>query len=179
MIYGKRTASMVDRLALRTTRDGVETLSYAAHKVDDATYVPLYPAVTRLDNTQGGETVVFGGTPDAPFVYYAFSMLGESRKRQFVEILSRRGHLPIYYPEDAEVYLRAGTLPTGEIFCAFFNLTLDELEDIPLVCEKPVTSVEYLTPDGTRAPLDFTVVDGVVRIQKAVRVLDPVILLIK
>lgn len=179
MIYGKRTASMTGNRALRPLTDGVETLSYAAHKVDDATYVPLYPAVTRLDNPLGGETVVYGGTPDAPFIYYAFSMLGESRKRQFVEILSRRGHLPIYYPEDAEVYLRAGTLPDGERFCAFFNLTLDELEDIPLVCDTPVSQVEYLTPDGNRAPLDFTVENGVVRIQRTVKVLDPVILFLK
>ena len=179
MIYGKRTASMVGRRALRPTVGGVETLSYAAHKVDDATYVPLYPAVTRFANPLAGETVVFGGTPDAPFVYYAFSMLGETRKRQLVDILSRRGHLPIYYPEDAEVYLRAGMLPNGEIFCAFFNLTLDELEDIPLVCETSVTHVEYLTSNGTREQLDFTVIDGVVRIARSVKVLDPVILFIK
>ncbi len=178
LIYGKRQASMFNRLALRPTRSGVEELSHAAHKVDDATYLPLYPAVTRLDNTQGGETIVFGGTPDAPFIYYAFSLLGETRKKQLVDILSRRGHLPVYYPEDAEIYLRAGTLPDGEIFCALFNLTLDELEDIPLVCQMPVTSVEELTPDGTRAPLAFAVEDGCVRIKRTAKVLDPVILLI-
>ena len=55
------------------------------------------------------------------------SLLNETRKRQFVDILSKNDHIPVYYPEDAELYLRAGRLPTGEIMAAAFNLSHDAL----------------------------------------------------
>ena len=178
-IYDKRTTSLWGNRAIRPVSDGVEALSHAVHKVSDGEFVPLYPAVTAFKNPDGGETFVFGGTPDTPFKYFsAFSLLNETRKRQFVDILSREGNLPVYYPEDAEVYLRAGYLPNGKMLVALFNLSLDELEDIPLTFEKVPKSVCLLSPDGDLIPISFTVEGSTLRIDYRVGVLEPIVLII-
>lgn len=165
---------------LRVCRDGVEALSRVVHNNKaKGELETLFPGVTRVKNTLGGVTVVFSGTPDMPFTYYtAFSMLNETRKAQIAEILSASGNLPLYYPEDAEVYIRAGKLPNGEMMVAFFNLGFDDLEDTPLVFEKPVTKVEKLNPDGTRSECAFEVIDGVTRVAENADTLTPVILFI-
>ena len=114
-----------------------------------------------------------------PFMYFtAFSMLCESRKKQMIEILSKRGHLPVYYPEDVDVYLRAGYLENGEIMAAFFNIGFDQLDEIPVVCEKKVNKIEKLCPDGSRAECKFTVENGTVRVSERLETLMPVILFI-
>ena len=134
----------------------------------------MYPAVTRCKNTEGGETVVFCGTPDMPFLYHtAFSLLCETRKNQLIGILGKNGLLPIYYPEDGEVYLRAGRLSDGTRMVAAFNLGFDVLEDMPLTATEPVTRVERLTPEGTREAVPFTVEGETVRIQCEMRTLMP------
>ncbi len=163
---------------LRVCRDGVEELSRVAHNNKaKGEYEYLFPGVTRVKNTLGGVTVVFSGTPDMPFTYYtAFSMLNETRKKQLVEILSASGNLPVYYPEDAEVYIRAGKLPSGEVMVAFFNLGFDDLEDTPLVLDFEANKIEKLNPDGTRSECAFEVVDGVTRVAECADTLDPVIL---
>ena len=165
---------------LCVVREGVEELSSVIHMNKAISKrEPLFPGVTRYKNTLGGHTVVFSGTPDMPFTYYtAFSMLNETRKAQLVKILKDAGELPVYYPEDAEVYIRAGKLPSGEVMVAFFNLGFDDLEDTALVCETPVTKVEKLNPDGTRSECAFEVVDGVTRVAESADTLTPVILFI-
>ncbi len=142
-------------------------------------YIDVAPAVVSYQNPLGGETIVFCGTPDTPFTYNAaFSMLNETRKKQFIEILSKGNHIPLYYPEDSEIYLRAGYLKNGEIMAVFFNLSLDQHEDIPFVCTKEVSNVEILNPDGTRSKCNFKCVDGIVRVDKPLNTMIPAVLFI-
>ena len=103
-------------------------------------------------------------------------MLNESRKRQLIEILQRQDNLPVYYSGDAEIYLRAGRLKTGELFCALFNLGTDVLEEIELVCDGEVRAVEKLNPDGTRTACEFSAQDGAVTVNEPAGVLLPVVL---
>ena len=162
-------------------REDVEILSRTYHS-DKATKenIPMFPATTRCKTSVGGECIAFCGTPDMPFLYHtAFSLLCEPRKNQLIGLLSEKGLLPIYYPEDGEVYLRAGRLGSGERMAVFFNLGFDVLEDIPLACEETVTSVEYLKADGTRESAPFTVEGKTVRIQMEARTLLPVVLFLK
>lgn len=157
--------------------NGVEVLSHVIHADALGKIEILAPAVTAFDNPRGGCTVVFCGTPDTYFNYIcAFSMLNESRKRQFIGILKRRGDLPVYYPGDAEIYLRAGKLETGELFCAVFNLGTDVLDEIELVCENEVRAVEKLNPDGTRSACGFSARNGAVTVKEPAGVLLPVVL---
>ena len=165
---------------LRISRDGVEVLSSVMHdnKVTD-TLEPLFPGVTRCANSYGGETVVFSGTPNAPFTYYtAFSMLNETRKKQLIEIISHRGNLPVFYPGDAEVYIRAGRLDTKEIMVAFFNLGFDILEQVTLSYHGEIKIVEKLNPDGSRSECRWFFDGKTLVVDEPVYTLNPVVLFI-
>lgn len=130
--------------------------SVAFHTLDGKKRVSLFPAVTVYNNSLGGTTVVFSGTPQAPFTYIkAFSFLNESRKLQLITILKRVKMLPVYYPDDAEVYLRAANMNDGRLFVAFFNIGLDPIDKITLCTEKSIVKVSKLTHDGTEEQCTF------------------------
>ena len=114
-----------------------------------------------------------------PFKYFsAFSLLNETRKKQMVDILSKNGLLPIYYPEDAELYLRAGRLSSGEMFAAAFNLSQDALDELALVVNSEVRKVEMLNENGERVPTKFELRDGVVYVKEYVSAMEPIVLII-
>lgn len=176
---GNRCAAQMKLQELRPVSPDVEVLSEVFTLPDGKTYTPLFPGVTRFRNALGGTVVVFSGSPEARFVYNeAFSMLNEARKRQLVDILRDSGNLPLFYPEDAEVYLRAATTPDGDLFCALFNIGLDPLDDIPLVADRPIRRIRRLMPDGTYADVPFTVDGGRIVVNASALTLDPVVLLL-
>jgi len=179
-IGDKIISSQYEKKFLTLCRDGVEVLSEVVRtNPETGNLDSICPAVTRLKNDLGGEVLVFNGTPDMPYLYHsAFSLLNETRKNQFIKILSEKNHIPLYYPEDGEVYVRAGHLDIGEIMAAFFNIGLDQLEDTPFVCDKEVKKIEKLNPDGTRSECKFTVEDGIVRVDEVMNTLIPVVLFI-
>ncbi|MBQ4630434.1 MAG: hypothetical protein IJB70_05595 [Clostridia bacterium] len=179
-IGDKIISTQYEKKFLTVCRDGVEVLSEVVRTNPETGVLELIcPAVTRLKNDLGGEVLVFNGTPDMPYLYHsAFSLLNETRKNQFIKILSEKNHIPLYYPEDGEVYVRAGHLDNGEIMAAFFNIGLDQLEDTPFVCDKEVKKIEKLNPDGTRSECNFTVEDGIVRVDEVMNTLIPVVLFI-
>ena len=176
-INGKTVQKQVKGQELVPHNARVEALSYAVNKLDGCVE-ELYPAVTGYPNPAGGYTVVFSGTPDTEFNYAtAFSMLSSSRKEQLINILQRGNDLPVWYPEDAEVYLRAGRLCDNTLFVGFFNIGLDPLEEVVLQCKECVSSVEMLDENGVRVPVDFTRdEDGTLRINVEAGTLSPVIL---
>lgn len=180
LINGHRIALQVSLHELRPTDGSAKALSSAILESDDGERTKLFPAVSSYKNPSGGTTVTFSGTPDTEFNYYsAFSMLNESRKAQFIDFLKAGGNLPVYYPDDAEVYLRAGYLPSGEMMVAVFNLSLDALEEIPLVFERAPERIEMLNESGERVALSFTTDGERVTVGIAAGTLDPVILFIK
>lgn len=170
--YGKRE--------LKPLSDETEWLSEVYHtdrRLD--VQETLYPGVTRHKTSFGGECIVFCGTPDMPFKYFsAFSLLNETRKRQFIDILSKNDHLPIYYPEDAELYLRAGRLPDGEIFAVAFNLSQDAIDEFSLVIKNGASRIEYLNENGERIPCDFEVQSGVTYVKRSLAAMEPLALII-
>ena len=114
-----------------------------------------------------------------PFKYFsAFSLLNETRKKQFVEILSKNDLLPLYYPEDAELYLRAGRLKDGRLFAAAFNLSQDVLEDLPLVVKCDVNKVEALNENGELVPVEFDKEGEVIRIFETTLPMSPKVLVL-
>ena len=158
-------------------KDGVVPLSYNVNGARFTKTEKLFPASTLYKNALGGTTVVFCGTPDAPFFYNtAFSFLNETRKKQFINILEKLGHLPVYYPEDCEMYLRAGRLANDDIFCAVFNLSFDVMDDIPLVVNEDISKIEILDSNGERVPCEFTRDGNLYRINVQAGALEPVIL---
>lgn len=177
---GSILSTQIRPMELIPTDDSVDVSSINMHKVDENTSTPLFPAVTTFKNKLGGTVTVFCGDPKTNFVYYeAFSFLCESRKKQFITLLTEAGQLPLYYPEDSEVYLRAGNLPDGALFIGFFNISLDPMDEIPLFVEKEIKSAERLMPDGSRKAVCFKKDGKNIILKTPAYTLDPVILFIK
>ena len=141
--------------------------------------LPLGPGTTRFAR-EVGETVVFAGTPDTEFsLTEAFSFLSAPRKKQLVRILRPTGCLPVYYPGDAEVYLRAGTMPDGALFCGFFNIGLDAIDGVELTVDRIPSTVSRLTPDGEWEGVSFTVAGDTLTLSVRADVLIPEVFLLR
>lgn len=142
------------------------------------TPAPLFPAVTGYKNSLGGNVIVFAGRPLATFNYIeAFSFLCAPRKHQLVSLMKEYGSLPVYYPDDAEVYIKAGTLPDGKIFCGFFNVGLDNLDEVTLVADRKVEKIEVLSSEGKYENADFSIDEnGKITVNVKAEILNPVIL---
>ena len=67
----------------------------------------------------------------------------------------------------------------GSLFIAIFNISLDPIEEFPLVFDRNITSIETLTETGERMPIEWTVKDGIYRLNKTVYSLHPLILFAK
>jgi hypothetical protein len=126
---------------LAPTNDKTEVISYN-YRVDDGVLVNISPAVTKFMREAGKFTVVYCGTPDAIHRYTeGFAFLNETRKQQFIKLLSEAGALPIYLPSENELCLRAGYLDDGRMLAAIFNLGYDPEEETALYLEKEPTAI--------------------------------------
>lgn len=160
--------------------DTVVTESMTYHLVGGKERKPLFPGVTVYKNELGGTAVTFCGQTDTPFSYgTAFSFLNESRKLQLIDLMKHYGDLPVYYPGDAEVYLRAAYMPDNSLFCGFFNIGLDPIEEIELVCDREISQVEMLMPDGSRKTCEFEQLGDTLTVREPAYTLNPVILFLK
>ena len=64
-----------------------------------------------------------------------------------------------------------------DIFCGFFNIGLDNLDEVTLVAERKITEITMLSPDGKFEKVDFTVdEDGRITVPTPADILNPVIL---
>ena len=180
IVRGVRLAAQYATRQLKIEDSKVEELSLVYHKNTQTEEVEnLFPGVTRFQNNEGGETVVFSGTVDMPFKYFtAFSMLNETRKKQLLDILLRKNSIPVYYPEDAELYLRAGRLDSGELFAVAFNLSQDMLDELPLVIDRDFRAIERLDENGERVPCRYKTDGGVTYIDENVMPMEPIVIFI-
>ena len=180
IINGKHVKTQMKLHTLVPASETTRERSTVVTIPDGKTRIPLFPGVTEYKNELGGTAYVFSGTPQAQFKYTeAFSFLVEPRKDQLIEFMRETGNLPIYYPGDADVYLKAGYLPTDELLCAFTNLTLDELENVILVSDKAVSEITMLLPNGKWQRVSFCEDDGALVLDTPAKILHPVILKIK
>ena len=165
---------------LKICREGVKSLTDVCHNnIPEGKFEPLFPGVTYFENPLNGETIVFSGTPDMPFAYFtAFSLLTETRKNQIAELVSKRNRLSVYYPGDIDMYVKAGTLSNGEIMVSLFNLSHDELDEIPLVIGQKISKIEKLNCNGTRSSCDFEVQGSDVILYEVSKPLTPLVLFI-
>lgn len=176
---GKRIGNQVGGLEL-VPQDGAKVESMSYNIPDGKTLVPLFPASVSYENELGGRVLTFSGKAKTEFVYtQAFSFLDENRKKQFINFLEETGNLPVYYPDDAEVYLKVADAPRGETFVAFFNIGLDPIENITLNTKRPVTKIEMLNSDGKREDISFEKDGETLTLDLPAFTLNPVILFLK
>ena len=167
-------------MELRPVYEGVRADSYVYHSSDgDITKERLFPGCTVFKNAYGGTTIVFCGTPVSTFYYTeGFSFLNETRKKQIIRLMETMQPFPVYYPDDAELYMRAGSMSDGTLFVSVINLGFDTLEDLPLVVTDEIGAVEILQADGSLVQCDFTNEGEQIILNISVRTLDPVVVLL-
>ena len=136
--------------------ENTKQLSEVYHLRDGKYTEPLYPGATLFKNDLGGTAAVFSGVTDFPYdLVNAFGFLCEARKNQLIELMQSLGELPVCYPDDAEVFMKAAKTKDGRLFCALLNLGLDPIESLPLLTESRLISAERLAPDGSYTPVGF------------------------
>jgi len=159
--------------------DSVKKYTDVYHLRDGIDKEILFPGVTSYKNEFGGTVVVFGGSTTFDYGWRtAFGILNETRKKSLVGILSDLGGLPVYYPDDAEVLMKAAKAKDGTTLCALLNLGLDVLDELPLVIDRKVESIKCLLADGTYQNLAFKKDGTRYTINCALGVFDPLILII-
>lgn len=160
--------------------DKTKSLSDVFNSVDYESYELLFPGVTEFENELGGKVFVFCGTPATEFhISTAFSYLNYSRKQQLIEILKSTKEMPVYYPNDEEVYLKAADMPDGRVFCALFNIGLDPIENMELCIDFEPKSISLLLPNGEEKPLSFKYENGRYILDCNANTLDPVVIFIE
>ncbi|MBQ7923456.1 MAG: hypothetical protein IJ325_12940 [Clostridia bacterium] len=159
--------------------DSVETLSYN-FVLENGCRKLLSPAVTVKENN-GKLAVAYCGTPVAIFDYTeGFAFLNETRKKQFISLLKRAGCLPVYYPGDNEICLRAGYLPDGRMLVMSVCIGVDPMDEYDLYLEKKPSSIRILNSDGTETEVEWTEKeDGMYTIKVRVECMYPVVLLVE
>lgn len=178
-INGNKCSVQMQRKELVPTSEDTVIDSRVYHSLDSVNYDYLFPGTTVYKNKLGGTVVIFCGTPVAKFSYLeAFSFLNYSRKQQFIKLAKDMGQLPVYYPGDQEVYLRAADMEGGGLFCAAINISLDPMEELELVFDREVSKIEKLMPDGSRKELSFRTEKDRYVLDTSCNILDPVILFI-
>ena len=156
---------------------GAEETSTHYHLKGGKEIVPLFPGCVYFENEKGGKCITFSGTPNTPFHYaQAFSFLNQSRKAQFVKLLSRAGNLPLYYVGDEEVYFKYAKGDDGCGYGFLFNIGTDPIEEIRLVSEKKVEKVLALSPAGKWREVEFTKANGTLTLDLMAITLMPVAL---
>ena len=145
---------------------------------DDGKAKLLSPAVTCFERHHGLFTAVFCGSPTALFKYTeGFAFLNESRKRQLVYLMARANALPVYYPGDEEICLRAGRLKDGSLLVCLYNLGYDPAEQLVLALQRTPKAAYLLQADGTEHPVAITAMgDGCFAFDVEVEPMYPVLL---
>ncbi|MBE6761118.1 MAG: hypothetical protein E7551_02415 [Ruminococcaceae bacterium] len=162
---------------IKVLNDEVKTLTYAYHLSGGVEKQILFPASTLYKNSLGGAAIVFGGDANTKFHYTtAFGFLNETRKNQFIELLKAYGDLPVYTPDDDEIYLKAADMPDGSLFCALFNVSLDPVDNIRLCLDKKPSKISFLDLDGEFKEVTFKAENGEYILEKRADIITPVIL---
>lgn len=176
---GLRLPAMYGMHEIVPIAEGVKEYSEVYHLRDGKYKDRLFSGVVGYENALGGRVAVFAGVTDFPYgLTSAFGFLNETRKGQIASVLSDMDALPLYYPGDAEAFLKCGRLPDGRLLCAFLDLSLDEIDGLPLKASGVVRSVERLLPSGEYAPVDFMEADGETVLDLTAYPYDPVVLVL-
>ena len=177
---GSHSAIQMGLKQLIPTSEKTLVDSVVCNTTDYEIYEELFPGVTVFENELGGTVIVFCGTPVSEFhISQAFSFLNYSRKDQLIGLLNLTGEMPVYYPGDEEVYLKVADMENGQVFCALFNIGLDPIEGVELVCNFEAKGFELLMPNGETKEVSFIKKGNTYKLDVFAQILDPVVVFIK
>lgn len=178
---GQKSSVLYETRRLTPNAEGVVEYSKIFHLRDAKEEIPLAPGVTGFRHGLGGETVVFSGNPNMPYnIVTAFGFLNESRKKQLMSILDAGGNLPVCYTDDAEIYLRAARMPSGELFVAVTNIDGDPLDCLPLFIGngRTIRRVRAMGSDGCLSDLPFEYTSDGICVDTEIQPLEPAVLIL-
>ena len=179
-VNGNTCSVQQDYKELIPLNDEVYADSTVIHKIEGKPTEYLFPGTTVYNNKNGGLSIVFSGTPKTGYnIVEAFSFLNYSRKQQLINMMKLAGELPVYFPGDEEVYLKAADMPDGSLFCSIFNISFDVIENIEIVCDREVETIERMTPEGQFETIGFKKKENLLKLDIPANILEPVILRIK
>lgn len=180
-INGNRCTAQYKPMELVPLSDDVKIDSMMCNTVDRYNLTPLFPGSTVYKNSLGGTVIVFCGTPNTEVFSYGapFSMLNESRKAQFVKLLSDAGELPMYFEGDTEAYLKVADTSDNKTFVFFMNLNMDTLDEITLATDKKYSAAKILMPDGSWENVPIHTENGILTVDCEAKLLDPVALVVE
>ena len=154
-VNGRKSGVQVGFNQLVPLCDDVVCHSMVVHSLG-TTNEELFPGVTEYKNELGGTVFVFCGTPDAPYdITTAFSFLNYSRKQQLIDIASKTGQMPVFYPGDEEVYFRCAKMEDESLFAAMINISMDKIENVELVSSKDITKIQMMDNLGQWVDVNF------------------------
>jgi hypothetical protein len=168
-----------DYKRLTPTSDKTKTISYNIDKIDGRAKI-ISPAVTCYER-DGKLTVVYCGTPKAAHTYTeGFAFLNESRKRQFVHLLSQAGALPVYYAGDIEMLVHGGYIDDGRMLMTFVDLCYDPLDTLEVYLEKAPKSIKAIRANGDLEEVDYrSVGDNIYELYERIEPMYPLVLVIE
>lgn len=180
-VNGKHTKIQDKIMEIIKASDETVAYSYVYTTTDYESYEKLFPGVTGYTNELGGNVFVFCGSPTSEYSISSgtFSFLNYSRKEQLIDILSKTGEMPIYFPGDEEVYLRVADMSENKLFCAVFNLGFDTIDKIELVCDFEAKRFTLLTSDGEEKEIEFDKENNKYILNASVKTLDPVVVFVE
>lgn len=165
---------------MKITDESARTLTTAYHLKDGKEKVPLFPSAVWYENSLGGTVVTLAGSSVfSRGLAEGFRFLCEGRKIFLAKLLSELGALPVYYPDDAEAFVLAARLADGNTMVAAIDTNLDEIEQFPIVCEKEVSEIERLLPDGSYEKVGFERVGDRYELNVTLKPYDPQIFILK
>jgi hypothetical protein len=143
--------------------------TYALAAESDA----LAPGTIRSRNADGRIAITIANHLGGQHID-AFGFFHETRKRQLIDLLNRLAPLPVWYPEDAELFLKAGTLADGTRIVIVANLGLDSLEEIPLCGPwmDGAAAIQHLQADARWQEIPFDRNDAAVTLKTFLPPLD-------
>ena len=171
--YGKTLAQL-------RPANGTQVLTNLYHRsfVFDADKKKLAPGIVLYEKPDGTSVITFAQEYGALDGFRSFGMLNETRKNLIARYFQKLNALPVWYPDDAEILLKAAILPDGSRIAVALNIGLDTLDELPLTGPwAQATAVQEFSTDAswqsiaaTRRP------DNTLSIQKQLKPLDYMIL---
>ena len=167
-------------IALLKPADGTQVLTNLYHRafIFDENQKKLAPGAVLYEKPNGKKVITFAHEYGWNDGLRSFGMFNETRKQLLIKFFQKLDALPIWYPDDAEILMKAAVLPDGSKIAVALNIGLDTLDELPLTGPwTQTTTVQELATDGIWQPIATSRrQDGVLSVQKKLKPLDFILL---
>jgi len=140
---------------------------------DKSNFELISPASTYFENELGGKVLVYGYRIGGDHLN-SFSRY--PRKEFFLNAFNYIDPFRIWYPYDAEMYVKSHTLKDNSELVGLFNFGYDPLETVELAFTEKPKSLKILTKQGKWEDLNFDVNGNILSISKRLEPMYPMIL---